>query len=136
MLIWIASLNNLEETVPVGLAFFFYEIVFVSQRPPNIAARCEPGDNVAQVSVVHIRRHPVKSPVAFVVGMKQNDVRLNPKSAQLADQLLEMLEKLRIESRKIPMVWWGTLERIIMWLILVPVISLGANTHAELIEWW
>ena len=52
----------------------------------------EPGDDVMQIAVVRVRRHPVKAPMAFVVGMKQNDVRLDAEFLQVGHALFEVLE--------------------------------------------
>ena len=61
----------------VGFGFLLYKIPLIGQRPPDVADRREPRDEVAQIRVVRGGGHAVEAPMAGVVGMKQNHVRLD-----------------------------------------------------------
>ena len=83
MMIRIVVRNDFAEAHEIRFLFLLHEIVFVRERPPDIAIRREPRDDVAQITVVRVRRHPIKAPMPLVVRMKQNDVRLDAELLQI-----------------------------------------------------
>ena len=66
----IALLDDEAEAVPVRFGFFFHEIVFVGEGPPDVAIGGESGDDVAQVAIIARGIHAIKAPATFVVGVK------------------------------------------------------------------
>ena len=85
--------------------------------------RREPRDHMAQVAIVAGRIHPVGAPMALVVRVKQDDVRFDAEVAQLADPLLEMAEKIGVETGEIPLRRRGAGEGIarrFVFISLVP----------------
>src|ERR1035437_7661926 len=101
-MIWIVVRNNFAEAHEVRFLFLLHEIVFVRERPPDVAIRREPRDDVMQISVVHVRRHPVKTPMPYVIRVKQNHVRLDAELLQIENATLEVLEKFWVEAREVP----------------------------------
>ena len=130
----VGVVHDLDHAVPIRLLLLRHEVVLVGQRPPHVAKRGQPADDVPQVAVVGLVRHAVEAPVAFVVGMQQNDVGLDAQVAELRDPLFEMLEERRIEPREIPLVGRRALERIERRLVLVPRVPLREHAHAQLVE--
>ena len=101
-MIRIVGRDDFAEALEVGLGLLLHEIALVGQRPPDVAERREPRDDVAQIRVVRRGGHAVETPVARVVGMKQDQVRLDAELLQVEDAPLEVPEEFRIGSREIP----------------------------------
>src|SRR6185503_6339192 len=91
--------HELPDALPIVLGLVLHEIVFVGERPPDVAERGEPRDDITQVTIVLQWRHAVEAPRAVVVGMQQNDVGLDTELLQIKNAALEVLKELRIEAR-------------------------------------
>src|SRR6185436_1608657 len=90
-------------------------------------------DEVAEVTVVLHRGHAVKSPGAIVVGMEQNDVRLDYELLQFKDALLQMLKERWIEARSVKIARCS-IERIKGRLVRIPCVTLRKNAKANFVE--
>ncbi len=95
-LVRVLLLEDGEEPVPVlpllvaamALGPLGHEIVFVGQRPPDVAEGREPRDAVAQIAVVLRVAHVGEAPA--VVGVPEDQVRLDAQPLQVQDALFEM----------------------------------------------
>jgi hypothetical protein len=126
--------NNFAKAHEVRFLFLFHEIPFVRERPPNIAIGREPRDDIMQVTVIRIRRHPVEAPMPLVVGMEQNDVCLDAEFLQIQDALFQVLKIFRIKPREIPVGQRLAFKRIHNRLVGVPLIMFGKDAKANFIE--
>jgi hypothetical protein len=130
----IGLVYDADEPIPIGFLLSRHKIVFIRQRPPHVAIGAEPAYEVTKVTVIGIVWHAVESPVPFIVWMKQNNIGFDSQCAKLANAFFQMLEKPRVEPRKVPLVRRRACEGVQRRLVLVPGIPLRKNAHAKLVE--
>ena len=124
-LVRVFLLQDREEPVPVlpllvaavALRPFGHEIVFVGQRPPDVAEGREPRDAVAQIAVVLLVAHVGEAPA--VVGVPENEVRLDAELLQVEDALLEMPPERRVGPVEVELAVRAFLEGEELRLVLV-----------------
>src|ERR1700694_1747086 len=85
------------------------------------------------------RAHAVEAPMGFigllsVVGMKQNNIRLDPEVPQPGDLLFQMLEEGGIEAGEIPLPGRRPLEGVKKRLDAVENVPFREHAHAQLVK--
>ena len=122
--------QHLEQMIPVGDSLSLHDVVFIGHRPPDVAIRPEARGHVAKIALVVGAPH-ARIAALLVIGVEQDDVRLDAQLAQPPDPILEPAEINGIKPGRIP----------------VPVPAPGANeriggdrrhvrehAHADLVE--
>src|SRR5262249_3177589 len=94
----------------------------------------EPADYVAEIAVILSARHPIETPMAFVVGVKKYEIGFNTEIAQIGDPFFEVLKEFGIESGEIPIARSRSFEWIQQWLICIPIVMLWENAKANFVE--
>src|SRR5438094_9537736 len=119
MIVLISFAQNLKNAVPECRRLLLHEIELVRHRPPDVSICCQTCYHIFEVTLVVAWLHAVEAPMAFIVGMEENDVCFNAQAAELTDALLEMLKEARIEARSIPLIRRRALKRIARRLVPV-----------------
>ena len=141
-LVRVLLLEDREEPVPVlpllvaavaAGPLIGHEVVLVGQRPPDVAIRREPGDAVPQVAVVlgvaHLREAPA------VVGVPEDDVRLDAQLLEVEDAPLEQPPELGVRPAEVELAVGPLPEGEELRLVLVgDVVALGEDAEADLVE--
>ena len=87
----VVLLEDVEVAVPLAERLGVeQEVVFVGERPPDVAVGGEPRREIGDIAEVLLRRHVAVAPA--VVGVEDDDVGLDAEVAQRGDLLLEMPE--------------------------------------------
>lgn len=73
------------------------KIKLVGDRPPDISIGRQPGDHIPQIGDVRWMIHPVETPMALVIWMKEDEIRFNAHLPQLDDALFQVTKKCGIE---------------------------------------
>ena len=127
--------HQTEIIVPIQHGLVAHQVVFIGEGPPHVPESRQPGHGVPQIGKVGFPGHVRKSPA--VVGMEQNQVRLNAHFPQLTNALFQMPPVFRVKFRKIPLIapfgfapGEGEMRRVVG----VVEIMLGENAHANLVE--
>ena len=105
MIVRIFLTDDLCVTLPVFHCFFWEQIIFICQCPPDVSVCTETRNHVFPVQVILLFRHLGKSPA--VIRMHHNQIRLDAKVTQRQDAFFNMLKMCRIESLKIPVITFG-----------------------------
>ena len=129
----VAFFDDLEEAVPARHRLHVeHEVVLVSQRPPDVAVGRDAGDEIVEVpEVLLFRPHAVVPPV---IGVEDDDVRLDPHVSQTRDLSLEVPEGFKVRPVGIVFAVRVQLIHIVQGLVLVVRVVLGKHAHAELVE--
>ena len=80
--------HQTEIIVPIQHGLVAHQVVFVGKGPPHVPEPRQPGHGVPQIGKVGFLGHVRKAPA--VIGMEQNQVRLNAHFPQLTDALFQM----------------------------------------------
>ena len=88
-----------REPLPVLLALGPQQVVLVRQRPPHVREGGEPAHDIAEVALVDRGSQVGEAPA--VVGVEQDEVRLDAELAELRDAPLEPAEVRGVEALEV-----------------------------------
>ena len=108
------------------------QIVLVGQGPPDVPVRSQPGHDVLQVAVILARAHRGEAPA--VVGVEQDQVRLDAELLQLPDPVFQVPVELRVGPVIVEAGSERSFEGVELRFVLVEQVGLRKNAHAHLVE--
>ena len=114
----IVLLDDVEEAVPARDRLHVdQEVVFVGERPPDVAKSAEAGDEIAHVAIVLLGRHRAIAPA--VVGVEDDDVGFDAHVPQRGDLGLEVTERDDVRPVEIEFAVVAALVDVVKRLVLV-----------------
>src|SRR3954451_17992804 len=134
MVVRVVSLHDLEISIPIRWLLLLHEVELIGHRPPDVAITREAREDVTEIAIIAGRIHAIEAPMAFVIRMKQDEIRLDAETHQLRDAFFLMPEEFRVEPREIPALGRRSLEWIEWRFAAVVGVPLGEQAHAQLVE--
>ena len=131
----VQGLHQAEAVVPVLGALGGHQVVFVGKGPPYVPEGRQPGHRVTQIIQIRFMAHLGKAPA--VVGMEQNQVRLDAHVRQLANALFQPPPGFRIEPGEVEgvaLAGSAPFKGIAFRVVVVEFVMLGENAHADFVE--
>ena len=135
----------------------WHQIIFICHRPPHVVICTVSRHHILQILLITSLLHSRKSP--FVIRVKKNNIRFNPKVSELSNLVVHFFKICRIWFIKIKVSdilrffclrksnWnfpcslffilpsaYSSFKRIILWFILVELIIFGKYAETYFIE--
>jgi len=129
---WVVLLYDVKEAVEVLHGFRSHEVPLIRKGPPDVTVRRQPRQHITQIEIVHVCGHRCVSP--SVVRMKQDEVCFDPHFAQIGDALLDVGEERGVRPCEVTLARRVALEGIERGLVVVVLIALGKDAHANFVE--
>ena len=102
MTVRIVPYQQIRVVFPVLLRFGFQQVIFVREAPPDVAEGRKAGNDIAPVEVVRFPGHAGKAPT--VIGMHNDQVRLNSNILKRQNAFFQMLKMSRVRTGEVEMV--------------------------------
>ena len=132
MMIRIFLLQKAAIVIPVLYILLHQHLIFIGQAPPHIVVSCQSGNAIRHIEKRSFLCHLCKSP--FIIRMKQDQIRLDPKFFQLAKPQVQIIPIGRHDPVHIPFSLLSLPKRINRRVILIVWHELREKQHAQLIK--
>ena len=152
MVIGVNLLNQLHIMIPILHGALGKQIIFVRKRPPQVAERRQPGNQVLEIAIIDLSRHTVKAPGAGIIRVEDDQIGFDAAPLQVENAFFKMLKITGVKAAEIPIIgrfngaedlhhrWVPRLgdlagERIAGGFIHIERVAPGENAHAHLVKW-